>query len=107
MAQAILNAIRAIGGWIEGAMKTALYWIWEQLWDLLSSFLGNLGIPNLDTLFDSPIANGINSALAAANQWVPVTFGLTLLGMYMTFWVALIPVRFILGHLPTVGGRGA
>lgn len=101
MFQAILDAIRWVGTAVDVSIRNALLWIWGTVWSWVQGLLDLVNLPDIVWPTAPPL---FNYALASADLWFPVTESITLLGAYWTLYLATIPVRIILRHLPAVGG---
>lgn len=89
------------------AIQQAFLWMWLMLYAVVTATLASLGMP-YETW---PAAEIFYSAwswcgpyLYYANYWVPLSEALSMFVFYCLFWVAFIPIKIVLRHLPVVGG---
>lgn len=103
---AVLNAVRYLLTQLFDIIKNVFLWVWEFCLARLNDALQALELPTIDLseLGTSLKTGPIFDALIQANYWLPLYEGLYLLAAYVTLLAAAVPVKFILRHLPYVGG---
>ena len=83
-------------------LEQFFWWSWEQSVIKLNEVLAtvNLTLPSLPSFPTSQYY----PYLAMANEWLPLSEGVTLVILYFATLVVYIPIRIIIRHLPVVGG---
>lgn len=109
--QAILDAVNGLVQPVLQVAKHACVWFWQQTWTLLSIAMGGVESWYADMfgqfvaiVTDNPIVGPALVAVEWANKWVALDVGFTLLALYWAFRAGVVPVQFIIRHLPVVGG---
>ena len=98
------NAIETLAGWFLDFLYYAGGWIFVEIWNDLtgqhSTLLQRLSgiVPTFD--FDFSFITGPMWVLV--NEWIPVSYCFSCLGIYVSIAVAVYTVNWILGAIPTV-----
>ena len=91
--------------WWTSVFHEALNLFWNWLVDSVDSIFTTL----LDYLFAAipdqfqADAAPFRQYIEVANVWVPLDYGITLLGAYYTFLSVFVVIKFVLKLIPTVG----
>jgi hypothetical protein len=105
MPSAVLAGEDPEPSWWEQAIMDAITTFWNWLLDTLGDAVGEAidwilaSIPD-NWMVDTAV---LGQWLEIANVWLPVDYGLTLMGMYYGFVAVFCTVKFILKCIPTVG----
>lgn len=91
--------------WWTSVFQEALNLFWDWLVESVDSIFTSL----LDYLFAAipeqfqADAAPYRQYIEVANVWIPLDYGITLLGAYYTFLSVFVVIKFVLKLIPTVG----
>jgi len=105
--QGIINAIRNFETTLFTILQNVMYWVWGFGWSLFNGFLATLHIPTLAIPSLTAALSAHPALLTAyqwANDWLPVSEGITLAGSYFTVLVVATPVKMVLRRIPYING---
>jgi hypothetical protein len=86
------------------AIQQACFWLWILVLTIVKYLIDSLA----PTWFPYEELSGVWSIcqpyIYYVNLWFPLVEGTTMVAAYMAFYVAFIPVKITLRHLPFLGG---
>lgn len=95
----LIDSITAqVGDWAISALEALICWTLEKLGPLIDQILNLLPESMTD------IIGTLYQYLAMVEHWIPISYGLGLLLLYLTFAAIQLPIKLIIKLIiPTVG----
>lgn len=95
MIDSMFAMLKSFLWWLIVTFAEWIYPLFDPLWE------------SLEDVIPEDLAakwNQLKPYISAANEWIPLDLGMTLIGAYYTFSATYTSVKWILKRLPFVGG---